>query len=80
VIAIARSLQLSEFYGERGRTVSDLADLPRGLLSLEQWDALELDPTRRWELSEGTLNMSPRPQLGNASKLTLRSCILPYSM
>jgi Uma2 family endonuclease len=41
--------------------VSDLADLPRGLLSLEQWDALELDPTRRWELSEGTLIMSPRP-------------------
>ena len=35
--------------------MSDLADLPRGLLSLEQWDALELDPTRRWELSEGTL-------------------------
>jgi Uma2 family endonuclease len=43
--------------------VSDLTDLPRGLLSLEQWDALELDPTRRWELSEGTLIMSPRPQL-----------------
>lgn len=39
----------------------DLAHLPRGLLSLEQWDALELDPTRRWELSEGTLIMSPRP-------------------
>ncbi|WP_235849716.1 Uma2 family endonuclease [Mycolicibacterium doricum] len=46
-----------------GGAVSDLADLPRGLLSLEQWDALELDPTRRWELSEGTLIMSPRPQL-----------------
>ena len=43
--------------------MSDLAHLPRGLLSLEQWDALELDPTRRWELSEGTLTMSPRPQL-----------------
>jgi Uma2 family endonuclease len=41
--------------------VSELAHLPRGLLSLEQWDALELDPTRRWELSEGTLIMSPRP-------------------
>lgn len=39
----------------------DLAHLPRGLLSLEQWDALDLDPTRRWELSEGTLIMSPRP-------------------
>src|SRR4029453_10297828 len=44
-----------------GGAVSDLAHLPRGLLSLEQWDALELDPTRRWELSEGTLIMSPRP-------------------
>ncbi|BBX98561.1 Uma2 family endonuclease [Mycobacterium lacus] len=43
--------------------MTDLAHLPRGLLSLEQWDALELDPTRRWELSEGTLIMSPRPQL-----------------
>ncbi len=43
--------------------MSDLANLPRGLLSLEQWDALELDPTRRWELSEGTLIMSPRPDL-----------------
>jgi Uma2 family endonuclease len=43
--------------------VSDLAHLPPGLLSLEQWDALELDPTRRWELSDGTLTISPRPQL-----------------
>ena len=46
-----------------GGAVSDLAHLPRGLLSLEQWDALELDPTRRWELSEVTLIMSPRPDL-----------------
>jgi Uma2 family endonuclease len=43
--------------------VSELAHLPRGLLSLEQWDGLDLDETRRWELSEGTLIMSPRPQL-----------------
>jgi Uma2 family endonuclease len=42
-----------------------LAHLPRGLLSLEQWDALDLDPTRRWELGEGTLIMSPRPGLGH---------------
>ncbi len=41
--------------------MSELAHVPRGLLSLEQWDALELDPTRRWELGEGTLIMSPRP-------------------
>ncbi len=47
-----------------GRPVTDLAHLPRGLLSLEQWDALELDPTRRWELSEGgALTMSPRPDV-----------------
>jgi Uma2 family endonuclease len=45
--------------------VSELAHLPRGLLDLQQWDALELDPTRRWELSEGTLIMSPRPKLGH---------------
>jgi Uma2 family endonuclease len=43
--------------------VSDLAHLPRGLVTLEQWDALQLDPTRRWELSEGTLIVSPRPHL-----------------
>ena len=43
--------------------MSDIAHVPPGLLTLEQWDALELDPTRRWELSEGTLTMSPRPQL-----------------
>jgi Uma2 family endonuclease len=45
--------------------VSELADLPRGLIALEQWDALQLDPTRRWELSEGSLTMSPRPTLGH---------------
>ena len=43
--------------------MSDIAHVPPGLLTLEQWDALELDPTRRWELSEGTLTMSPRPDL-----------------
>ena len=43
--------------------MSDIAHVPPGLLTLEQWDALELDPTRRWELSEGTLTMSPRSQL-----------------
>ncbi|HXS84913.1 MAG TPA: Uma2 family endonuclease [Mycobacterium sp.] len=43
--------------------MSELADLPRGLLSLEQWDALEVAHTRRWELSEGTLIMSSHPQL-----------------
>lgn len=41
--------------------MSELVNLPRDLLSLEQWDALDLDPTRRWELSEGTVIMSPSP-------------------
>ncbi|WP_102141915.1 Uma2 family endonuclease [Mycobacterium hubeiense] len=48
----------------------DLANLPRGLLTLEQWDALELDPTRRWELSEGTLIMQ-RPARVQAADVVL---------
>lgn len=43
--------------------MSELAHLPHGLLTLEQWDALDLDRMRRWELSEGTLTISPRPQV-----------------
>lgn len=43
--------------------MSELADLPHGLMTLEQWDALDVAHARRWELSEGTLIMSPRPQL-----------------
>ncbi|MGB3896217.1 Uma2 family endonuclease [Mycolicibacter sinensis] len=43
--------------------MSELADLPYGLITLEQWDALEIAHERRWELSEGTLIMSPRPQV-----------------
>lgn len=44
--------------------VSELAaDLPRGLIGLAEWDALEIAHARRWELSEGTLIMSPRPQV-----------------
>ena len=39
----------------------DLAEPPRDLLTLEQWDTIELDGTRRWELSEGIPIMSPRP-------------------
>ncbi len=42
--------------------MSELADLPPGSIGLEQWDALEVAHTRRWELSEGNLIMSPRPQ------------------
>ncbi|WP_067971753.1 Uma2 family endonuclease [Mycolicibacter icosiumassiliensis] len=43
--------------------MSELPELPPGLMTLEQWDALEVAHTRRWELSEGTIIMSPRPQL-----------------
>lgn len=33
--------------------MAGLAEFPRGLVTLEEWDALELDETRRWELVEG---------------------------
>ncbi|HEY5858419.1 MAG TPA: Uma2 family endonuclease [Aldersonia sp.] len=39
----------------------ELAGSPHGLLTLDQWDAIEVDQTRRWELSEGIPIMSPRP-------------------
>lgn len=38
-------------------------DRPFDLMTLEQWDALEVAHTRRWELSEGSIIMSPRPQV-----------------
>jgi Uma2 family endonuclease len=31
-------------------------------VTLEQWDALELDEARRWELVEGGIVMTPRPR------------------
>ena len=34
-------------------TMAGLAELPRDLVTLEEWDALELDEARRWELVEG---------------------------
>ena len=39
----------------------ELAEPSRNLLTLDQWDAIEFDPTRRLELSEGIPIMSPRP-------------------
>jgi Uma2 family endonuclease len=42
--------------------VSGLAEFPRDLVTLEQWDALELDEARRWELVEGGIVMTPRPR------------------
>jgi Uma2 family endonuclease len=41
--------------------VAGLAEFPRDLVTLEEWDALELDETRRWELVEGGIVMTPRP-------------------
>lgn len=42
--------------------MSGLAELPRDLVTLEQWDALDLDEARRWELVEGGIVMTPRPR------------------
>jgi len=55
--------------------MAELADVPHDLLTLEQWDALELDEARRWELVEGGIVMTPRPRplhqvvSGNLSQL-----------
>ena len=42
--------------------MAGLAELPPGLVTLEEWDALELDEARRWELIEGGIVMTPRPR------------------
>lgn len=42
--------------------MAGLAQLPRDLVTLEEWDALELDEARRWELVEGGIVMTPRPR------------------
>ena len=42
--------------------MSDVAGLPRDLVTLEEWDALELDEARRWELVEGGIVITPRPR------------------
>jgi Uma2 family endonuclease len=42
--------------------VAGLVELPRGLVTLEEWDALELDEARRWELVEGGIVITPRPR------------------
>src|SRR5215203_2692489 len=43
-------------------TVAGLADFPRDLVTLEEWDALELDEARHWELVEGGIVITPRPR------------------
>jgi len=42
--------------------VAGLADFPHDLVTLEEWDALDLDEARRWELVEGGIIMTPRPR------------------
>lgn len=42
--------------------MAGLAELPRDLVTLQEWDALELDEARRWELVEGGIVMTPRPR------------------
>ncbi len=42
--------------------MAGLADVPHDLVTLEEWDALELDEARRWELVEGGIVMTPRPR------------------
>ncbi|BBU25053.1 hypothetical protein [Mycobacterium xenopi] len=42
--------------------MAGLAEFPRGLVTLEEWDALELGDARRWELVEGSILMTPRPR------------------
>jgi Uma2 family endonuclease len=40
--------------------MAGLAELPRDLVTLEEWDSLELDEARRWELVEGGIVLTPR--------------------
>lgn len=42
--------------------MAGLAGFPHDLVTLEEWDALELDEARRWELVEGSILMTPRPR------------------
>jgi Uma2 family endonuclease len=42
--------------------MAGLAEFPRDLVTLEEWDALELDEARRWELVEGGIAITPRPR------------------
>jgi Uma2 family endonuclease len=42
--------------------MAGLAEFPHDLVTLEEWDALELDEARRWELVEGGIVMTPRPR------------------
>jgi Uma2 family endonuclease len=64
--------------------VAGLVELPRDLVTLEQWDALDLDEARRWELVEGGIVMTPRPRpLHQVASRTLSQLIrtaLPNSL
>lgn len=64
--------------------MTGLAEFPRDLVTLEQWDALELDEARRWELVEGgivmTLRPRPRHQVVSANLRQLIRAALPASL
>ncbi|MBU9762544.1 Uma2 family endonuclease [Mycobacterium sp. TNTM28] len=64
--------------------MAGLAELPRDLVTLEQWDALELDEARRWELVEGGIVMTPRPrplhQIVSGNLRQLIRAVLPESL
>lgn len=64
--------------------VAGSAQLPRDLVTLEEWDALELDEARRWELVEGGIVMTPRPrplhQLVSGNLRQLIRVALPASL
>jgi hypothetical protein len=52
----------STLIGCETKPLGRVAELPRDLVTLEEWDALELDEARRWELVEGGIVMTPRPR------------------
>lgn len=64
--------------------MTGLAELPRGLVTLEQWDALDLDEARRWELVEGGIVMTPRPrpihQIVSGNLRQLLRAVLPKAL
>ncbi|OLP03257.1 hypothetical protein BVU76_05890 [Mycolicibacterium porcinum] len=64
--------------------MTGLAELPRDLVTLEQWDALDLDEARRWELVEGGIVMTPRPrplhQIVSRNLSQLIRAVLPDSL
>lgn len=53
---------------------------PDHLLTLEEWDALPEDVSRRFELVDGVLQMSPRPTLDHQLAITLLAAQLNVAL